>query len=251
MIVSSIIDKNILRISLDNNPVNSISLSMLSDLYNVIDSIDYDNIRCIIFDSRANHFCAGADLKERLQFSDDDTLSFLNKINQLYHSISEIQVPSFAFINGACLGGGLELAISCDFRIAYKDSVFGFPETSIGIIPGAGGTQRLTRLIGHSKSLKWIFSATKFSAEEAFVDGVVDFVIDEKNRKKFISNFVCKISKKAPLAIKAAKESVNSALIDHGFIKERQQYLTTLYSEDRDEGLLAFEHNRSPNWKNK
>ena len=251
MVSSKIIYNNILRITLDNNPVNSITISMLKDLYNAIHNIKYDNIRCIIFDSNSSHFCAGADLKERSKFSKNDTLEFLDNINEFYHFVESIQVPTFAFINGACLGGGLELAISCDFRIAFKNSIFGFPETSIGIIPGAGGTQRLTRLIGSSKSLKWIFTSDKFNVQEAFQDGVVDFVIDKEDKEIFISKFISKISKNAPLAIKAAKNSINSAFINHGFIKERQEYLTILSSEDRKEGLLAFKEKRISKWINK
>jgi len=251
MVSVEVLKNNIMRITLGNNPVNAISIGMLKELNNVLDDIDFSKVRCLYFDSSVDHFCAGADLKERSLLTNKETISFLDQINKLFHRISHMSIPTFAFINGACLGGGLEFALSCDFRIAYNNSFFGFPETSIGIIPGAGGTQRLTRLVGSSKSLKWIFSANKFKPQEALHDGVVDFLIENNDKDKFISTFVTKIAKNAPKAVSAAKNSINAAFIDYGFISERKEYLTTLYSDDRNEGLRSFKEKRSPEWKNK
>ena len=242
---------DILTIHLSGNSVNSISLRMLQSFNKVIDDINLDKVMCLIIDSHRNHFCAGADLKERSKFSFDETISFLDDLNILFTKITSLQIPTFSFINGACLGGGLELALACDFRVCHHDALFGFPESSIGIIPGAGGTQRLTRLIGPSKALKWIFSANKFTGVEAFEDGIVDFLIEDKDKEDFISKFVSKILKNSPLAIKGVKKSINSCFVDHGYIEERKNYLSTLHSSDRNEGLLAFKEKRSPLWKNK
>ena len=251
MIIAEILNNDKMRITLNNDPVNAITIKMLQELDKVLEDIDYSKIRAIYFDSSINHFCAGADLKERSKLSKDQTISFLDKINNLFDKIYNIKVPTFAFINGGCLGGGLEFALACDFRIGFDDSVYGFPETSIGIIPGAGGTQRLTALIGPSKSLKWIFTANQYTSQDALEEGVIDFLIDFKDKDKFISTFIQKIIQNAPIAISAAKNSIKSSFIDHGFISERKEYLTTLYSQDRDEGLLSFKEKRTPNWKNK
>ena len=242
---------NILTITLSNNNINTISINMLEGLYKAIDNIDYDKIRCVIFNSDQSHFCAGADLRERSGFSDEQTINFLDSLNHLYHKIEQLDILTISVINGACLGGGLELALSCDFRIGNENSIYSFPETSIGIIPGAGGTQRMTRLLGISKSMEWIFTSKRYSSDEALSDGVIDFLVNTSDIDKFVDEFVSSILKNAPIAIKAAKKSINSAFIDLGFKAEREQYLKTLKSEDRNEGLSSFKDKRDPNWKNK
>jgi len=243
--------ENILTITLSNNSVNTISINILEELDKAIDDINYDKIRCIIFNSDQSHFCAGADLKERSGFSHKQTIDFLDSLNHLYNKIEQLEIPSISVINGACLGGGLELALSCDFRIGCENSVYSFPETSIGIIPGAGGTQRMTRLTGISKSMEWIFTSKRYSSDEALSDGVIDFLVNSSDINEFVDEFVSSIIKNAPIAIKAAKKSINSAFIDLGFKVEREQYLNTLKSEDRNEGLSSFKDKRDPNWKNK
>ncbi len=242
---------SILTITLSNNNINTISIKMLEGLYKVIDNIDCDKIRCVIFNSDQSHFCAGADLRERSDFSDEQTIDFLDSLNHLYHKIEQLDTLTISVINGACLGGGLELALSCDFRIGDENSIYSFPETSIGIIPGAGGTQRMTRLVGISKSMEWIFTSKRYSSKEALHDGVIDFLVNASDIDKFVGEFVSSIIKNAPIAIKAAKKSINSTFIDLGFNAEREQYLKTLKSEDRNEGLSSFKDKRDPDWKNK
>ena len=242
-------NKKIFHITLNRNNVNSININLLDELLKVLLDIDKQTV-CLIISSSSKHFCAGADLKERGAMDYNETIDFLNKINNVNKVISELSILTIASINGACLGGGLELALSCDFRIANRSSLFGFPEVSIGIIPGAGGTQRLTRLIGISKSMKWIFTADRFTAQQAREDGVVDFVVADKNLKYFTSNFCNKILANAPIALKVSKSSILSVFIDSGFKSERSNYIKTLNSKDRDEGLLSFKENRSPDWKN-
>ena len=241
----------VLTITLSGNDVNSIKINMLKDLYNVLYDINFTTTRFVIFNSDRKHFCAGADLKERSTFNENETIEFLNDLNELYHKIQSLEIPTISIINGACLGGGLELALSCDFRIGYDDSYYSFPESSIGIIPGAGGTQRITNLIGLSKAMEWIFSSNKYTANEALSNGVLDFKVNKSNNSDFINNFILKIINNAPLAIKSAKKSINSVFIDYGFKIERQEYLKVLKSYDRDEGLKSFKQKRKPNWKNK
>ena len=240
----------VLTITLTGNDVNSIKISMLKDLYNVLHDINFTTTRIVIFNSDRKHFCAGADLKERSTFNENETIKFLDDLNELYHKVQSLEIPTISIINGACLGGGLELALSCDFRIGYEDSIYSFPEASIGIIPGAGGTQRITNLIGLSKSMEWIFSSNKYTANEALKYGVIDFIVNKYNYIDFINNFIIKIIDNAPLAIKSVKKSINAAFIDHGFKIEREEYLKVLKSDDRDEGLESFKEKRKPNWKN-
>ena len=249
--ISFKIEDNVFLISLSNNSVNSISISMLRDLHKVLNDINLDEIRAVVFASSQKHFCAGADLKERSGFSKKETLGFLDSLNDLYFKIESLEIPTIAVVNGACLGGGLELALSCDFRIGLDDSVYSFPETSIGIIPGAGGTQRMTSLVGLSKAMEWIFTADKYSCDRALADGVIDYLVSSDKIDIFLNDFVSSIVKNAPIALRAAKNSINSAFIDAGYKTEREQYLKTLNSKDRDEGLASFRDKRSPDWKNK
>jgi len=242
-------NKKIFHISLCRNNINSINDELLDALLKVLLEIN-DSVICIIISSSSKHFCAGADLKDRSNMDYDETISFLDKFNKINKLISNLDIITIASINGACLGGGLEIALSCDFRIAEHSSIFGFPEVSIGIIPGAGGTQRLTKIVGLTKSMKWIFSAEKYSARQALNDGLIDFAVSSNNLKYFSSSFCNKILSNAPIALKAAKSSILSSFNEIGFESERNNYIKTLVSNDRDEGLLSFKENRSPNWKN-
>ena len=150
--------------------VNALSFNFLLNLKNTFIDLDKNSdIRAIIIKTNLNHFSAGADLKERSDFSHAETIAFLNSLNDLYRKIEVLPIPTIAIVNGACLGGGLELALSCDFRIALTDSFYGFPETSIGIIPGAGGTQRMTRLVGPGIAMKWIFSSEKYTSYDCLL----------------------------------------------------------------------------------
>ena len=210
-------DQNILDIILSNNNLNTISLYMLEELHKVLDDYNLTKKKCIIFSSNQKHFCAGADLKERSNFSHNQTLDFLDSLNDLYGKIEALPIPTIAVVNRGCLGGGLEFALSCDFRIGLDDSFYSFPETSIGIIPGAGGTQRMTRLVGPSTSMKWIFTADKYSATDALNDGVIDFIVKKDNLQGYLEDFITQITRNAPMAIKSAKQSINQTFIDQGF----------------------------------
>ncbi|MBI64795.1 MAG: enoyl-CoA hydratase [Candidatus Marinimicrobia bacterium] len=242
-------NKYIYNVILSKNPVNSINKSMLYEINSAIDSLDCSKSRVLVFSSSMKHFCAGADLKDRSSMSVDETVDFLDKINTLYNRISSIEIPTIASIDGACLGGGLELALACDFIISSNNSIFGFPETSIGIIPGAGGTQRMTRKVGPSISMKWIFMAEKYSAEDSFRDGVIDFLTID--HEKDVQVLIDRILHNSPIGLRMSKKSIKESFIDFGLKKEREAYLRTLHSQDRNEGLDSFKEKRTPDWKNK
>jgi len=242
-------DKYIYNVILSRNPVNSINKDMLQGLKYAIDSLNYDMSRVLVISSSMKHFCAGADLKDRSDMSLDETVDFLDEINILYNKISDIEIPTVALIDGACLGGGLEMALACDFIISSNNGIFGFPETSIGIIPGAGGTQRMTRKVGPSTSMKWIFTAERYSAKDSFEDGVVDLLT--ASHEEDTQAFIDKILFNSPMGLRMSKKSIKQSFIDTGYKKEREAYLKTLYSQDRNEGLRSFKEKRPPNWKNK
>ena len=244
-------DNGISILSLNRNHVNSLNISIINELYKVLQEVVSADINLLIIKSDQKHFCAGADLSERLKFTDNDTILFLDALNDVFRLIENLSIPTIASVDGACLGGGLELALSCDFRLSSNKAVFGFPETSIGIIPGAGGTQRLVRLVGTAKSMKWIFSADKYNSSEASRDGVVDEVYNQEDLDIKTLKFANLIMRNSPSALKSAKSAIKAAFIDEGFITEREEYLKILKSSDRNEGLESFKEKRKPRWKSK
>ena len=247
-------DDGIAFINLNNSPINSLNIDTINDLSKVIDDIKLNKkCRLVIFRSLQKHFSAGADLKERKEMSSKDTELFLKKINKVFNEIEILEIPTIASIHGAALGGGLELALCCDFRIASEHSLVGLPETSLGIIPGAGGIFRLSKLIGLSKSKYWIFTAQKFSSESAHNDGVIDFLSKEEELLGVTLEIAQEILNNAPLAIKAAKNLFNNQYKNSSDLLKLQQevYSTIMETEDKKEALKAFLEKRKPKWKGK
>ena len=241
-------------INLNRNPVNSINLNMLKELGKVIDDIKSDSkCKLVIFRSLQKHFCAGADLVERKDMSKKDTLLFLETINKLFDNIENLDIPTIASINGAAIGGGLELALCCDFRVASQSSILALTETSLGIIPGAGGVFRLSNLIGVSKSKYWIYTAKKFSSEDGYNDGVIDFISKDDELLGVTLEIAQEILENAPLAIKAVKKLlINSDVSQKKYNKlQLKAYLEVMDTQDKKEALKAFLEKRKPNWKNK
>lgn len=249
-------DNQVLNLILDNTKSrNALSKEFIKDLNEEINFISTNkNIRTVIFSSSDKKiFCAGADLKERLSMSENDTLDFVRLLRNTFDKISRIEIPTFSSIDGFALGGGLELALATDIRICSKISVLGLPETSLGIIPGAGGTQRLSRLIGANKAKELIFTSKKLNSEECEKLGIVNYVFENGeeafNKCLELSE---QIIKNAPLAIIAAKKSVDEGLdydINKALETEDKCYQIVLKSTDRIEGLKAFNEKRSPKYK--
>jgi len=247
-------DDGIAFINLNRKPVNSLNLNLLTELDNVIYDIE-NNSKCrlVIFRSLQKHFCAGADLIERKNMSNKETLNFLEKINNLFDKIENLEIPTIASINGAALGGGLELALCCDFRVASQDAIVGLTETSLGIIPGAGGILRLSNIIGFSKSKYWVYTAQKFSSDNAYSDGLIDFISKDDELLGVTLEIAQEILENAPLAIKASKKLFSKTVINKKEFNKNQlkEYLKIIDTEDKKEALKAFSDKRKPNWKNK
>lgn len=246
-------EHNFATVILSNPPVNALSKQLISDLNGVCDWIQrQENIRVVVFNGEGKHFCAGADLKERKSMSNEEVEKFVKDISDTFQKIAEISIPTLAAINGTCLGGGLELALACDFRIMADQGFIGFKETSLGIIPGGGGTQRLPRIIGVSLAKHWIFSAQSFIPEEALDDGVIDWLVDIGDLSITVNDICRLIGSNAPLALIAAKRAINEGLdlpVKMGLAVEQKAYKTIINTEDRKEALQAFFEKRSPEWK--
>ena len=178
----------------------------------------------------------------------------LEDINNCFNKLADLPIPTVAAINGAAMGGGAEFALCCDFRVIAESAMIGFPETGLGIIPGAGGTQRLPKLIGPAKAKYWIFSGRKFTAEEALEEGVVDFISEESELIETAIDISDEFLANAPLALRAAKRAILAGLetdLKKGLRIEQDAYETTLNTEDRNEALNAFDEKRKPIWKGK
>ena len=243
--------EGLLTAVLDNPPVNALSKPLVDALHDLPEEVDPQD-RMVVITSEGKHFSAGADLKERADMTDDEVAEFVQYLSDTFQRIWEIPVPTVAAINGSCLGGGLELALACDMRILADGASIGLKETSIGVIPGAGGTVRLPRLIGESRAKQWIFSADTFSGEEALADGVVDWLVDPEELDEAVAEMFEKISSNAPLSIQAAKRSINRGLsksIKEALEAEQTAYRSIIGTRDRREGLTAFKEKRPPDWK--
>jgi methylglutaconyl-CoA hydratase len=198
-------------------------------------------------------FCAGADLKERRTMSDDEVRGFLDLYRSELALLDRSPKPVVAAINGVAFGGGLELALACDLRVASAGAVLGLPETSIAIIPGAGGTQRLPRIVGEGRAKEMILLARRLPASEALAWGLVNrvtpagaSVVDDA------IEWIRPIAEGAPLAQAAALEAVDAgrdAPLATGLLLEKVSYEKTLASEDRREALAAFAAKRPPRFQ--
>jgi methylglutaconyl-CoA hydratase len=195
-------------------------------------------------------FCAGADLKERAGMSQEEVRALLLDYESELGWLETIDVPTVAAINGAALGGGLELALLCDLRIAAQHAVLGLPEVSLGVIPGAGGTQRLPKLLGEARAKELILRAARLSAPEALILGLVNQVMPKSEQFLLeVINWAEPILNGAPLAIRAALRAMRGAStreLTQGLALERAAYEQCLNSEDRREALAAFAEKRKP-----
>jgi enoyl-CoA hydratase len=207
----------------------------------------------ILVGASGKAFIAGADIKEFLKL-DLETEKDLKKDWIVTEIIENLSKPVIAMIDGFCLGGGLEIAMSCDLRIASNRTKVGQPEINIGIIPGAGGTQRLTRLIGEGRAMEMILTGRMIKAEEALQYGILNFVFDHKELEIKTMEIAKTITEKSPYAIERAKRSVKSVSnmeLKKGLKFEREMFLECFNSEDGKEGITAFMEKRKANFKGK
>jgi methylglutaconyl-CoA hydratase len=232
---------------------NSLSIQMLNELQEIFQKVKYDqSVRCVIISGAGEKaFCAGADLKERATMTPIEVKKTVSLIRKTINDIEELPKPVIAAINGVALGGGTELALACDIRIASEQAILGLTETSLGIIPGAGGTQRLSRLVGKGKAKELIFTARKIPASEAGNIGLVEYVEKTENLLEKANEIAKLICKNAPIAISQAKLAIDKGFemdLHSGLAFEQAAYAITIPTKDRLEGLQAFKEKRSPNY---
>lgn len=245
-------ENNIAYITINREEaLNCFNYDTLHQLQQVVDVISIDpEVKVIIFTGAGDRsFSAGADLKERKTLKESEVRRNVKAIRDVFNSIANLPQPTIAAVNGYAFGGGFELMIACDFSIAAEGVKMGLTETSWAIIPGAGGTQRLPRLVGEMRAKELIFTARKFTAEEGVQLGVVLKVVEKENLLKSCEQLANDIMKNGPVAIKQAKYAITQGMntdLHTGLAIESKAYELTIPTEDRTEALLAFSEKRNP-----
>lgn len=247
-------DKYIALIEL-NRPkeLNALSRQVMLEIRDALRVLDEDdNVRVIILTGGEKVFAAGADIK---QMADATAIDMLN-IDQFstWDQIKKTRKPIIAAVSGFALGGGCELAMTCDMIIATETAKFGQPEIKIGTMPGAGGTQRLTRAIGKVRAMEMVLTGKFISAEEALQFGLVNRIVPAELMMSETLVLAKLIAAQSPVAIKLAKEAVNQAFnstLDEGLMFERKNFYLTFASADQKEGMAAFVEKRTPDFKGK
>lgn len=211
-----------------------------------------DEIRAIVITGDKRAFAAGADIKEMVDASAVDMLQ--QDHISAFDQIMRITKPVIAAVSGWCLGGGNELAMSCDMIIASESAKFGQPEINLGVIPGAGGTQRLTRAVGKALAMEIVLNDRKLTAQEALAHGLVNQVVPVDSYLEEALKFAAQIASRAPLAIRLGKEAVNRAFetpLSDGLAEERRAFYMLFASQDQKEGMQAFIEKRDAHWQGK
>ena len=233
---------------------NALSRELIHELGRAGRELDADtSVRAVILTGEGRRaFCAGADLKERSGMSESEVLEMLSLYRSELAWLSSFRAPVIAAINGVALGGGLELALACDLRVAVESARLGLPETTLGIIPGAGGTQHLPRLIGPARARELVLLGKRLTAEEARSIGLVNHVVaDDLDLLTEVLIYARPILEGAPIAQAAALRALRAAELPlaQGLAVELDAYERCLKSEDRLEGLRAFAEKRPPQYR--
>jgi enoyl-CoA hydratase len=232
--------------------LNALNKDVIADLGRVMDEV-YNNAEirsAIITGAGQKAFVAGADISEFTSLSDEQGIELAKKGQQLFDKVENAPKPIIAAVNGFALGGGCELALSCHFIIASENAKFGQPEVNLGLIPGYGGTQRLTQVLGRNRAMQMLMTGEMFSAKDAEQYGMVNSVVDQDKLLDKCKEILQTIHSKAPLAIAKVIECVN--FFDHtqdGYDFEVKKFGECFATDDKKEGTTAFVEKRKPNFK--
>ena len=238
---------------LDNPPANSISPDVIAGLERCFDAIESDSaVRAMILASpNPALFCAGADIKAFTKMDEAAGRDLLERGHGLLRRWEQSDVVTIAAVNGLAFGGGCEIAMACDVRVAAYSATFGQPEVNLGIIPGFGGTQRLPRLVGEAKALEMNLSGEAIGADEAFEFGLVNRVVADHELFDTAVAWARKLGGQAPLAVQQIKQVSHKGDLDEGIAAEKAGFAMAFASEDAKEGISAFVQKRTPKWQGK
>ena len=250
------IDKNIALMTLNRPPVNALNSQFEEEIDITLDDLEkMQNIRVVIVTGSGNKaFMAGADIKEIINYDENNAIKMSTGSQKVFNKIESSEKIMIAAINGLALGGGCELSIACDIRIADETALFGFPEVKLGLMPGAGGTQRLTRLVGIGNAKKMILTGNPITAQIAYEIGLVEQVCRKDDCVKEAQKIAKQIVSNGPLAIANSKKSINKGMettFEDGLRIETKLFSELFNTEDRKEGINAFLEKRKPEFRNK
>ncbi len=224
--------------------LNALNSQVLDDLKAVFDAVDLDTVRCLILTGAGDKsFVAGADIGEMSTLTKAEGEAFGKKGNDLFLAIESFPIPVIAAINGFALGGGNEIAMSCDIRICSENAMFGQPEVGLGITPGFGGTQRLARLVGMGIAKQLVYSARNIKADEAYRIGLVNAVYPQEELLEQAKKLASGIASQAPIAVRNCKKAINEGMqvsISEGVALEAKYFGDCFESYDQKEGMANF-----------
>ncbi|CAM3070017.1 enoyl-CoA hydratase-related protein [Filibacter tadaridae] len=252
--IETSIKENIAVIEL-NRPrqLNSLNRKMIGELVVAMEAFERnDDVRVIVLTGKGRAFSAGADIDEMTN-TDPISLELMNQFAD-WDRLALIKKPIIGAVKGFVFGGGFELALCCDILITASGTEFSFPEVGLGVMPGAGGTQRLTKLVGRTKALEWLWTGERISAETALEHGIVNRIVLAELLMEETMKFASKLAKQPPLSVRLIKDSVNKAVdypLYEGMQYERKNFYLLFATEDQKEGMNAFLEKRKPDYQGK
>jgi len=234
--------------------MNAISREFISELDQLFDEIARDDgTSAVIITGSEKVFCAGADIKEICEIrSPMEARLFVTSVQRVFNKIERLDKPVIAAVSGLALGGGCELALACDLRIAAENATFGQPEIKIGVIPGAGGTQRLPRIVGLGRAKELLFTGDTIDAHEAYRIGLANKVVPIESLMSEAKKIAFKLTQQPPLALKTTKMVINEGMdmnIQSALVLEARSFEILFSTEDQKEGMKAFVEKRKPIFK--
>lgn len=233
---------------------NALNAQVRAELKTVLDAVeDDDDVRCIVLTGSddAKAFVAGADVTELRERGTIEQRRVSTE-RRVYETVDDLRKPVIARLNGHALGGGLELALACDIRLAHERAKLGSPEINLGLIPGGGATQRLPRLVGEGKAMQLVLSGELVDATEAHDIGLVEGVYADGEFDDAVADLASSIAEKSPIAVEHGKRAVRAASrydLDHGLEYELELFVDLFDSHDKNEGIDAFLEDRDPEWR--
>jgi len=232
--------------------LNALNIETLGEIRDAVTSLNNEeDIKVLIFTGEGKAFIAGADIKQMKDMNENDAREFCNMGQKIFDIIEHLDKPVIAAVNGFALGGGCELAMACDIRIASENAKFGQPEVNLGIIPGFGGTQRLPRLVGKGIAKELIFTGDLIDAQTALRIGLVNKIVSAEKLLDETMIMAQKIASKGPIAVLIAKSVINRGMetdLAKGLSFEREAFVQCVASGEAKEGMDAFVEKRMPNW---
>ena len=233
--------------------LNALNRGLMSELMDALEAFDADDdVGCMVITGNEKAFAAGADIKEMVTATPVDMLA--NPFIDYWDRLRKIGKPVIAAVSGFALGGGCEMAMACDMIVASESARFGQPEINLGIIPGAGGTQRMTYAVGKALAMEIVLNGRFLTAQEALQHGLVNRVVPVELYLEEAIKFATEIAERAPVALRLAKEAVNAVFetpLQAGLAHERRLFYMLFATEDQKEGMDAFINKRPANWKGK